>query len=219
MSLTQTNFSDFQSLRRKLILSLAINALLPLLLYALLRPLLASDAVALAFAATVPGLRTLVLWIWRRRVDWIGVHAVFGFGLALGLTVLLAGNVFLLKVHGSLLIGILGLVLLVSVAIRKPLLEPVLRVFERSGPQVPNVLEKASIDPASRKRIVGRLPLITTVVGLAFFVDALAHVILALTTPTATYLALSHLLTIAILGGGAAFLAWVRRRNAIVVGS
>jgi hypothetical protein len=219
MSLTQTNFPDFQSLRRRLILSLAINALLPVLVYALLRPLLASDAVALAIAAAIPAMRTLALWFWRRRVDWIGVHAVLGFGLALALTVLLAGNVFLLKVHGSLLIGILGLVLLVSVAIRKPLLEPVLRAFERTGPQVPNVLEKASIDSAGHERLIRRIPLITTIVGLAFLGDALAHVLLALTTPTTTYLALSHIVTIAILGGGAAFLAWMRRRNAIVVGS
>ena len=57
--------------------------MLPLLIYALLRPLLASDIVALAFAAAVPALRTLALWVWRRRVDWIGLHAVLGFGLAL----------------------------------------------------------------------------------------------------------------------------------------
>jgi hypothetical protein len=62
-------------------------------------------------------------------------------------------------------------------------------------------------------RPAGRIPLITAVVGLTFFGDALAHIILALTTPTATYLALSHLVTIAILGGGAGFLAWMRPRS------
>jgi hypothetical protein len=124
MSHEHTNFPDFQSLRRRIILSLGINALLPLLLYALSRPLLASDAVALAIAAAIPALRTLILWIWRWRVDWIGAPAVLGFGLAL-----------------------------------------------------------------------------------------------ALTTPTATYLALSYLVTIAILGGGAGLLAWMRRHNNSLAGS
>jgi hypothetical protein len=219
MSHSQTNFPDFQALRRRLILSLGINALLPLLLYAWLRPLLASDVVALAIAAAIPALRTLVLWVWRRRVDWIGAYAVLGFGLTLALTILLAGNGFLLKVHSSLLIGILGLVLLVSVVIRKPLLEPVLRAFERTSPQGSSVLDRASIDPAGRMPPSGRISFITTVVGLAFLGDALAHVVLALTVPTATYLALSRLVTIALLGCGAGFLAWMRRRNNSLVSS
>ena len=152
MSHSQTNFPDFQALRRRLIFSLGINALLPLLLYALLRPLLASDAAALAIAAAIPALRTLALWFFRRRVDWIGAHAVLGFGLALALTVLLAGDVFLLKVHGPLLIGILGLVLLVSVVIRKPLLEPVLRALGA---------------PERKIRASSKMPRMTRLVGCA----------------------------------------------------
>jgi hypothetical protein len=210
---SQTNFPDFQALRRGLIISLGIDALLPLLLYAFLRPLLASDVVALAIAAAIPTLRILALWFFRRRVDWIGAHAVLGFSLALALTVLLVGNDFLLKVHGSLLVGIPGVVLLASVVIRKPLLEPVLRALGRTGALDSSALENTSNDPAGRMLPAGRISLITAVVGLVFFGDALAHIILALTTPTATYLALSRLVTIAILGGGAGFLAWMRLRS------
>jgi hypothetical protein len=190
-----------------------------LILDALLRPLLASDAYALAIAAAISALRTVALWIRRRRVDWIGAYAVLGFSLALAITVLLAGNAFLLEVHGSLLTGAIGLVLLASEVVRKPLLEPVSRAFARKGPQGSSILESASIDPAGRQRIAGRLPIITTVPGLAFFGNAVVHVILALTLPTATLLVLFRLATIAILGGGVALLAWLCRRNASLVGS
>lgn len=208
----------FRQIRGKLILSLVINGLLPLVLYALLRPLLASDAYALAIAGAIPAVRTVALWIGRRQIDWIGAHAVLGFAIALAVTALLAGNAFLLKVHGSLLTGTIGLVLLISVAIRRPLLEPLFQAVTH-GAEGRRVLERASIDSAGSKRISERIPIITGVIGLALFGDALAHVILALTLPTATFLVLSRLVTIAILGGGVASLSWMRRRNASLTGS
>jgi hypothetical protein len=212
MSQAKETSLRFRQIRGKLILSLVINGLLPLILYALLRPLLASDAYALAIAGAIPAVRTVALWIGRRRIDWIGAYAVLGFAIALAVTAFLAGNAFLLKVHGSLLTGTIGLVLLVSVAIRRPLLEPLFQAFTH-GAEGQHVLERASIDSASSKRIAERIPIITTVFGLAFFGDALAHIILALTLPTATFLVLSRLVTIAILGGGVASLSWMRRRN------
>jgi hypothetical protein len=219
MSQAKENLSDLPQLRRKLILSLAINGLLPLIVYALLRPFLASDALALAIAGAIPALRTVVLWIGRRRVDWIGAYAVLGFSLALAITVILAGNAFLLEVHGSLLTGTVGLILLVSLAFRKPLLEPILRAFMSHTPQSSMIQESASDDPVDHQRLTERSPILTTVIGLALFGNALVHVILALTLPTATFLALSRLATLAILGGGAALLAWLRRRNTSLVGS
>jgi hypothetical protein len=218
MSQTKEIPPRFRQIRGKLILSLVINGLLPLVLYALLRPLLASDAYALAIAGAIPAVRTMALWIGRRRIDWIGAYAVLGFAIALAVTVFLAGNAFLLKVHGSLLTGTIGLVLLISVAVRKPLLEPLFQAFTR-GAKGSRILEREAIDSASRQRIAQRIPIMTTVIGLAFFGDALAHVILALTLPTATFLVLSRLATIVILGGGVASLSWMRRHNTSLTGS
>jgi hypothetical protein len=203
----------------KLILSLAINALLPLLLYAWLRPLLASDAIALAITGSIPAIQTVALWVGRRRLDWIGAYAALGFSLALVVSVFLAGNAILLEVHGSLLTGIIGLVLLVSVAMRKPLLEPVLQAFAERGPQGSSISGRASIDPVGGQRLARHIPVITTVLGLAFFANAVVHIVLALTLPTATFLVVSRLATLAILGGGVALLAWMRRRKASLVGS
>src|SRR5919205_1145456 len=120
--------------RRNLILSLVINGLVPVVVYTLVHPLLATDASALAIAGAVPALRTLTLWLWRRRVDYIGVYAIVGFAIACAAAALSGGNGFLLKVHGSLLSGTIGVVCLLSVLIGQPVLLSFLQVFSQRYP-------------------------------------------------------------------------------------
>jgi hypothetical protein len=48
--------------------------------------------------------------------------------------------------------------------------------------------------------------------GLALFMDAVEHIILALTLPTSTFLAVSRLVNWTILGGGVAILYLIRQR-------
>ena len=118
----------FLECRKKLILSVAINGLVPVILYAVLRPHFANDASALAAAGLVPAAWTVAVWIVRRRGDWIGAMALLGFVLAVAGSILSGGNALLLKVHDSWLIGTIGLVLLVSAVIGKPLLLPIIRL-------------------------------------------------------------------------------------------
>jgi hypothetical protein len=84
------------------------------------------------------------------------------------------------------------LVLLVSVVVRKPLLLPFFQAFGQNGADGGSLLDRAAIDPASRKRIAGRISFITTVIGFALFADRVAHVILALTLSTNAYLGASR---------------------------
>jgi hypothetical protein len=92
---------------------------------------------------------TMALWIWRRRVDWIGVHAVLGFAMACAISALLGGNALLLKVHGSLLTGTVGLVLLISVVVGRPLLLPLLQAFMHSDLKQSSALEKRASNEQS----------------------------------------------------------------------
>ncbi len=191
----------FRQVRIKLIERLAVNALVPVVLYLLLRPLFADDATPLAIAGVVPALRTITLWIWRRRVDWIGVYAVLGLAVAIAASVLSGGNTLLLKVHAEFLTGAIGLVLFISALMKRPLLQPILQIW------IQNSLEQSS-NPVSYKNIT----LITALLGLALLGNAAAHIVLALTLPTATFLGLSRVVTLALLGGGLAFIWWMRRR-------
>lgn len=213
MSQNQDLKTRLARLRYKLLLNLLINALLPLIVYGLLRPVLPSDAAALAVAGAIPAVRTLGLWLWRRRVDWIGAFAVLGFAFALAVTLFLNGNALLLKVHGSMLTGTVGLVLLVSAILGKPLLLPVLQALGRNGTNGSSFFDEPA-GMARQKRIMSRISVTTAVIGLALFADMVAHVILALTLSTTAYLGASRLVTLAVLGGGLALL-WLTRRGRI----
>ncbi len=190
-----------RQMRIRLVQSLAINALIPLVLYLLLRPLFADDATPLAIAGLVPAMRTIALWVMRRRVEWIGVYAVLGFVIAVIISALSGGNSLLLKIHEELLAGAIGLILLISAIMKKPLLQPLFQIFTRSD------LDRSS-NPVSYKRIA----VITALIGLMLLGNAVAHVILALTLPTATFLVMSRVVTLAVLGGGVALAWWTRQR-------
>ncbi len=208
MSQTAIN-QRLRTARTKVIVSLVVNGLLPLIVYTLVRPLLANDASALAIAGAIPAVRTVALWLWRRRVDWIGVHAVVGFAIAGAAAALSGGNSFLLKVHGSLLTGTIGAVCLISVVIRRPVLLPVLQAFAPSDRPASSAGATETSSTASQRSSA----VVTAVIGCACLGDAVAHIILALTVPTGTFLIVSRVVTWSILGSGAALLWWMRRRT------
>ncbi|HUW65114.1 MAG TPA: hypothetical protein VMW83_10550 [Spirochaetia bacterium] len=57
-----------------------------------LRSVFGNDTIALALAGAFPAVRTIVLWVRRRRVDWISVIGVLGFAGALAASALLGGG-------------------------------------------------------------------------------------------------------------------------------
>ena len=213
MSNSNETKSQLSQVRYKLLLNLAINGLLPYIVYILLRPRLASDVPALAIAAAIPAVRTFALWLWRRRVDWIGIFFVLGFAIVLGISIFLNGNKLLLEIHGTLLTGVIGLVLLVSAILRKPLLLPFFLALGQNGSTGTNLFDQAPSSTISQARITRRISFTTAVAGLALFVNMIVHVALALTLPVAAYLGVSHLSTWAILGSGLILLWLTRQRN------
>src|SRR5690242_13381237 len=114
------------------IIKLVVDTALPIGLYFALHFMGLNDLVAFALPAAIPILRATLWWIWKRRIEWIAVFASLGFVLELLGTWLLNGNPLFLKAHGVLLTGPLGLTLLVSVMIGRPLLLSILRLM-RSG--------------------------------------------------------------------------------------
>lgn len=189
-----------------LVLRLVINLAAPVLTYVLLRPHLHSDLTALIIGAAIPIAYTCVVLLWRRRIDPIGAFAVVAFVLGLLLVVATGGNEFVFKIREDIwtgvvgVVGVVGLACLISVAVRRPLFLLVLRLAARRNGQVAERLGKAGMD---------RISTVTTAaVGAILLVHALVIVVLALTTSTTTYLAISRPVGLAILGGGLALLVW-----------
>ncbi len=188
-------------MRMKLIQSILFNVLIPFGLYMLLRPLFADDIVPLAIAGAVPVVRTVALWLVRRRVDWIGLYATVGWLVAVAVSALSGGNELFLKIHDQLLTGTVGLVLLLSAITDRPLLLPLIQIIK------PEIIQRPG-NPALHRRTV----LVTALLGLLLFGNAAVRVILAITLPTDSFLVLSRAATVGVLGGALALRWWIARR-------
>src|ERR671936_715848 len=88
---------------RKLLPSLLINLIVPIVGYLVLRPYVPNDTVALAIVGAIPVLRTAIVLIWRRRIDPIGVLAGSGFLLAVAASLVGGGSSLPLKLHEAVL--------------------------------------------------------------------------------------------------------------------
>jgi hypothetical protein len=190
---------------RTILASAALNGVVPLLVYLLARPYLPGDAVALALAMAVPVVCTIGVFAWRRRVDAIGAVAVVAYGVALIATLLSGGDPFVLKLQEAVVTGPVGLVLLASVAMRRPVLLPLMaRLTNKRGPQPANA-------EAVRHRSHASMVL-TAILGGTLVVHALALTVIALVLSTAEALAVSRLVGLSIIGFGLVVLLGYRAR-------
>jgi drug/metabolite transporter (DMT)-like permease len=95
----ETTSAAARGAQRGLLLSVLLNAVVPVVVYNLaLRSVTSSEAVALSLAAVVPLLGTAVELARRRRLDFIGTLAVLGIAVSLGGT-LVSGDPRLLLVR------------------------------------------------------------------------------------------------------------------------
>ena len=184
---------------RRYLLSIVLNAALPFVAYSLLRNQI-SDFAALAVACAVPVVGTAVAFIVRRRLDPIGVVAAIGFLIALVVVVLSGGNEIVLKLQEAVVTGPLGLICLASVAVGRPLHAVALRLAARRNPRL-------ALNHRHRTSMI-----VTAVVGATLVVHALALLVLALTEPTGTYLALARPVGLPIMAVGLGWIVWYRHR-------
>jgi len=181
---------------QKVIPSLAVNWLIPLVLYALLRGSVPTDAAALAIAGAVPGVWVVLQMLISRRIDWIGVLGLAGFGIACLISVLSGGGSMPLKLYHPVVACAIGIAALGSVAIGKPLALVFLRSLGKG--------DAGRFDlPAVRRKLSSA----TTVFGAMFLLDGIVHVIMAYSLSTGMFLVWSRVVTLAAL---AILVLWVR---------
>lgn len=188
------------------VIRLAVNAVIPVLAYLLLRPHLHSDLVALVIAAAIPIGYTAGVLMWRRRLDPVGVIAIACFGIGLLLVLATGGNELVFKLREDIWTGPLGLACLVSAAVGRPLLLYALQLVARRNAQVAERIHQPG---------VGRIATVSTVViGAALVVHAVVLVVLAVSTSTTTFLAVSKPVSWLIIGGSlAGLVVWIHRQR------
>lgn len=185
---------------RTLLPGLVVSGVVPLLVYLLLRPYLAGDTSALAVALAVPVVYTIIVFGWRRRIDPVGLCAVVGFAIALLVVVASDGNTFALKLQEAVVTGPVGLALLISAAVRHPLLAIVADVLGKRGTPGHGAVRRHSY------------AVLTVILGCTLVAHAVTLTVFALALPTVGVLALSRLVGLSIIAMGAAVLLWYRSR-------
>jgi hypothetical protein len=174
-----------------------LNVGVPLVLYLVLQPVL-GEVAALAIGATVPAVATAAELAWRRRLNPVGAVALLAFVVMLVVFALTGGDPLVVKLHDDVLTGPLGLVLLASAAVRRPLLVIAWPLLRRGYPAPP-------------RRV---LAVATVLAGTVLTVHAALVLLLALTLPTATFLAVARPAGWAVIGAGV-LVGWVYRRRVL----
>ncbi|HEY4454099.1 MAG TPA: VC0807 family protein [Pseudonocardiaceae bacterium] len=177
--------------------NLLITWLVPLAAYELISPHLHSDLLALTISAAIPALVTIGTYVFRRRVNVIGLISVVGFAIGLAVSVFTGGNELAIKLHEPVLTGLAGLIFLGSVAIGRPLFLLTQRL--RGG-----TMDKR------------RASVLSLLIGATLVVHGIVVTILAVTLPTSTFLALSRPIGLPIIAIGIGVMFLYGRRSASV---
>jgi hypothetical protein len=178
---------------RALLTRVLLNAGIPLVLYLVLQPVV-GDVAALAIGAAVPAVLTGAELAWRRRLDPIGTVALLGFAVVLAVFALTGGDPLVVKLHDAVLTGPLGIVLLASAAVRRPLLVVAWRLLRRGRPAPP-------------RRVLATA---TVLAGAVMTVHAALVLVLALALPTAVFLAVARPVGWAVIAIGV-LIGWIYR--------
>ena len=173
----------------------------PLVAYQMLRSAGLSSVSALVLSGVLPGIAVLGGLIRHRRVDAVGVLVLAGIavGTILGLV---SGNARLVLMEGSVPTAVFGLLCLVSLWSRRPLIYRF--ALEFMGEDTPR-----GRDFASRWRYPGfrhAFRLFTLVWGVTYLAEAAARIVIVETTSTGTALAVSKVMPYAV---GALLACWM----------
>ncbi|UFS58456.1 VC0807 family protein [Subtercola endophyticus] len=182
----------------RIVLSVVVNLVVPTLVFVFLPPYVGGYTIALVIGAAIPAVFTLIELIRTRRLDPIGLIAVVSFVVMLIVYVLTGENQFVLKLQEALLTGPAGLILLVSVAVGKPLGNTIFRFTSRN-----DTPDTTSADPVKTAALTKSLRLVTLIAGLVLVAHATAITLMALYLPTASFAQASRAVGAIILVGGA----------------
>jgi len=183
---------------RSLAPKVVVAGVLPFIGYNLLRPHVGSDATALE-AVTLFPVADVGVERWRRgRFEPIGMIALVGIALGLVGAVVSHGDATLLKLRESVITGALGVVCLVSLFLRRPVMFFLGRTFATGGdPKAVAEFNTIWDRPGAPRRFRR----VTAVWGVGLLGEAVGRTILAYTLSTGRFLAVTPVLGWGVIGG------------------
>lgn len=195
---------------RTLLPQIVVSGIIPVAVYALIRPHVPSDAVGLMIVSVFPVAQICWDRFHHGRRDPISVLILVAIALGVVLGLTLNGNTLLLKIRQSAFTGLFGLACLLSLLFPRPLMFLLAREFATGG------------DPVKRAAFAGRwyLPtmprrfrIVTLVWGIGLVAETTAQTVMALRLPTQTFLVLNQVVSGAFLGSLLAYSFVATRRG------
>ena len=194
-------------LRPAFVLELAVNFLLPWLAYRLALPHLGETG-ALIASAVPPIVWSLVELVRFRRVDALSVMVVAGIALSVA-AMALGGSPRMLLLRESLVSGAVGVVFLLSLPMRRPL------IFYLARATVAREMEggAARFEALWQERpaLVAAIRLMTLVWGVGLTGETALRAWMALTWPIERFLVVSPFIGYGIYGGLTLWTLWYRK--------
>jgi hypothetical protein len=182
---------------RRLAPNLVVAGILPIVAYALLRPHVHSDTVALTVILVFPVAEIVFERVRQHRWEPVGVFAMIGISVGLIGASILHGDPLLLKVRDSALTGGFGVVCLASLGTRRPAMFYLGRSFATGGDH----RKEAAFDQRwDRAGVAHGFRLVTVVWGIALIAEAAVRTVLAVSLPTGEFLVVAQVVNWATLG-------------------
>lgn len=182
---------------RFLIPRLFIAGVLPAIGYTLLRPHVGADWKALAIVLVFPLGLIVSERVRQGFFDPVGVIAMIGILVGLTGALVFHGNATLLKMRDSLLTGVFGVVCIVSLAARRPIMFALGRAFATAGDPTKVDDFNAIWDAPGAAR---RFRMVTAVWGFGLLTEAVVRLTLALTISTQHFVEISPVVNFSTLG-------------------
>jgi hypothetical protein len=185
-----------------------VNIAAPFLVYTMAKPSL-GDVRALMAASAPPLAWSIIEFARRRRIDALSLLVLAGIMLSL-VAFLGGGGAKALQLREQLVIGLIGLVFLVSAAIRRPLIYQLARArLRRRSAADGQVFEALRDSPAFKRAIM----VMTLVWGVGMVLECGLCVALVLVLSIQQYLIISPIIGYAALGLFTAWTFWYARRR------
>ena len=183
-------------------IGIIINAVIPFLAYIILSNIIKPD-LALLIVAVIPLLLILYSAVRFHRINRISIIILIVFGVC-GTIALITGNEKWLLVKSSLVTGSLGVVLLVTSVINRPLIVYLLNLINKRR----GIDTNDNNDDVKKIRI---LKIANFSLSLILIADALLHLYLVFNLSTASFLAISPMFKAITIGICVLLLVVIRR--------
>lgn len=187
--------------RKQYIFSLLISIILPIIIYFGLRSYL-MNAYALIVSSAIPIVRAIYVLVKRKKADIFSIISIIGFAVSIVIFKLGNGNLFAIKVYHSIITGAIGLVILISAAIRKPILTTLIQKKM-----------KVYIEHQDNQVLLKKMSVYNIIIGLFFLLDSVLHVFMAYLLSTNAYVIFSKIATIVLVAIVLFFAAYIEKRH------